>query len=154
VLHHPDPLVAEGQCVPSRPLPLRLIVLSLAALVVIAGAGLLFLVAPAQSVKHYLMTSYQQNHVKEIRLALLAWSPNRTTFRVTSRFERDPDYGVYDDPVTWHQYSVEVALIRHGLRWLPAQGGLISGDRSYGFFRDWTDTDPAAERLRAPKPCT
>jgi hypothetical protein len=120
----------------------------------IIGAGLLFGLSPAQSVRRFLVATYDQNPTKDIRIDILSPGIDRTTLRVVVRFARDPDYGAYDDPPTWHTYTTQVALARLGVRWVPAQGGLVAGDRTYSFFTKWTDTDPVAEGQRRAKPCT
>jgi hypothetical protein len=120
------------------------------------GAGWAHLTAPARAAERYLAATYSGQHAfKDARIATLARSLDRATLRVTARFETDPDYGASNDPPTWYEYTGQVELARQGLRWLPARGGSLSGDRTYGFFNGtWVATDPLTERSRGPKPCT
>jgi hypothetical protein len=119
-----------------------------------AGVRLVFLTEPVRAAERYLAATYAgQRQMKDVRVAVLSRSPDRVRLRLTARFDTDPDYGAADDPATWYTYSSDVDLLRHGLQWLPAQGGILSDDRTYSVFT-WTATDPVTERARGAKPCT
>ena len=121
-----------------------------------AGAGWAYLTAPASAAARYLAATYAGQHAfKDARITTLARSLDHAILRVTARFETDPDYGAGNDPPTWNEYTDQVDLMRQGLRWLPARGGFVSGDRTYGFFGGtWIATDSLTERSRGPRPCT
>ena len=123
----------------------------LAALALVAaGVGWIYLVAPAQAARRYLLATYfDAGTPRAVRVETLSRGLDRADLRVTAQFEKDPDYGTVEGAPPWLEYTAGVALVRRGLRWLPAHGGLITGDRTYAVFT-WTATDPAREKVRGP----
>lgn len=125
--------------------------------VVLFVAAVLFLwLSPVLATRAYLAATYRDIYnPQDVGVRLVTPGINTATVRVTAHFALDPDYGNTRPGEDGAEYRGDVQLARAGLRWLPAEGGVLSSGATYGFFNGrWYATDPQVEAARgADEPC-
>ncbi len=121
---------------------------------VIAGlAAILFVwVGPTLAVRRYLASTYTQDLTpQDVSTRVLLPGLNQATVRVEAFFRYDPDYGNDRAAPDGATYRGDVTLVRKGLGWVPAEGGVLYGGATYGLFNGhWFAVDAEVERQRAP----
>ncbi len=122
------------------------------ALLAVAGAALFVWAGPTLAVRRYLASTYTQDLTpRDVSARVLSPGLNQATVRVEAFFRYDPDYGNDRAAPEGAPYRGDVALVREGMRWVPAEGGVLSSGATYGLFNGhWFAVDPEVERLRAP----
>ncbi len=121
---------------------------------VLAAIGVILFVwaGPSLAVRRYLARTYTQDLAPQ-RVSTRVLMPGlaRVVVRVEAFFRYDPDYGNDRAARDGAVYRGDVTLVRKGLRWVPAEGGVLSSGATYGLFNGhWFAVDPEVERLRAP----
>lgn len=140
---HPDP-----QLKPKRRVPWWVWF----CLVAVLGAIVFAWTGPTLAVRRYLASTYIRDQApQQVKTRVLWPGLNRATVRVEAFFRYDPDYGNDRAAPDGAPYRGDVSLVREGVRWVPAEGGVLSSGATYGLFNGhWFAVDPEVERLRAP----
>jgi hypothetical protein len=137
---------------------MRVIIPAVVIVLLAATIAFLFASPPEAAAQRYFEATYDYRAHRDVRVEVLDRGLNHAKVRLLARFEIDPDYGGWDNAPPWFEYANELELVRYGMRWIPARGYLVEGDRTTGVFNSyWVATDPERERQRAAPglcPCT